>query len=411
MFSFVQNWFSPSVNPIGIDFGSDHLRMAQVQLDWADHKLLAAASTDVPSYAQSDFDARLDFFSEAVRELLTRGHFKARRAVLALPASLMYVQHVRLPKRDESKLKDAVRASVKGKLPIETDGALIRHIIAGDVDGGRNQEVIVLAAPREAVDKYLAACSRAKLDVVGMMVEPCALVDCFGHIHRRKIDASVVSMYIDLGASATRVTIARGQQILFARSIPLGAEEYNRAVAEAIGVSMADARLLRLKLAVAETGHAISHDPRNVSPVVEPPVDQNAAPIEAACSAMTARLIDALTACRTDHLATFSALPVQRLIFVGGEARQRSRCLRIAREMALTAQIGDPLIRMARASEIPIDTGIDRRLPQPAWAVAIGLSMGAPQQATSQDQPATAGVAVAADRSSTIADLSLKGAA
>ena len=33
MLSFVQGWLTPRCNPIGIDFGSDVLRLAQVQ--WA----------------------------------------------------------------------------------------------------------------------------------------------------------------------------------------------------------------------------------------------------------------------------------------------------------------------------------------------------------------------------------------
>jgi hypothetical protein len=44
--------------------------------------------------------------------------------------------------------------------------------------------------------------------------------------------------------------------------------------------------------------------------------------------------------------------------------------------MGLAAQVGDPLVRMGRISEIPIESGLDRRQPQPAWAVAIGLSFG-----------------------------------
>jgi hypothetical protein len=31
---------------------------------------------------------------------------------------------------------------------------------------------------------------------------------------------------------------------------------------------------------------------------------------------------------------------------------------------------------MGRISDISIDSGIDRRQPQPNWAVAIGLSLG-----------------------------------
>jgi hypothetical protein len=31
---------------------------------------------------------------------------------------------------------------------------------------------------------------------------------------------------------------------------------------------------------------------------------------------------------------------------------------------------------MAKTTEVGIESGIDRKQPQPAWAVALGLSMG-----------------------------------
>ena len=70
---------------------------------------------------------------------------------------------------------------------------------------------------------------------------------------------------------------------------------------------------------------------------------------------------------------------MKRLVFVGGGARQRSLCQSILPEgLGIGAQIGDPLVRMGRTAEVAPESGIDRRLPQPAWTVAIGLSMGTP---------------------------------
>jgi hypothetical protein len=36
------------------------------------------------------------------------------------------------------------------------------------------------------------------------------------------------------------------------------------------------------------------------------------------------------------------------------------------------------MCRMNKWCQLGIETGIDRRQPQPAWVVAIGLSMGPP---------------------------------
>ena len=43
---------------------------------------MAAASADVPSQARHDPAARMDFFVESVRDLLSVGKFRGREAVL-----------------------------------------------------------------------------------------------------------------------------------------------------------------------------------------------------------------------------------------------------------------------------------------------------------------------------------------
>ena len=374
MISFVQSWFAPKANPIGIDFGSETLRLAQVHTNGLEHSLFAAASADVPTFAQADWDTRLDFFAEAIPDLLAKGKFKGRSVVLSLPASLMFLQHLRVDKMEEGRLKQHIRQHAK--LPIDNSNSVIRHLIAGEFSQNLSpkQEVIVIAAARDAVNKYLAAAARAKLTVVGMKVEPVALVDCYSHVHLRKNDADITSLYVDLGGSGTRAVIAQGTHIYFARSLPGSTALYNDTIAERMGVSDADARLLRLKLALAESTEGLSRDPRNVSPVPETDKDNELEQVAAAEGDVTTQIVYELMRCVCDHEATFPTKRVQRLILVGGEARHRSICLQIAREMNLPAQIGDPLVRMARTSHIPITTGIDRRLPQPAWSVAVGLS-------------------------------------
>ena len=77
MLSFVQNIFAPKANPIGVDFGSDTLRLAQVQRisedpqsGSAEYKLLAAASADVPAAIRHDPAQRFKFFVQTARDLL-----------------------------------------------------------------------------------------------------------------------------------------------------------------------------------------------------------------------------------------------------------------------------------------------------------------------------------------------------
>src|SRR5438477_13039429 len=83
MFGFVKSFVASSANPIGVDFGSDCLRMAQVQIANGEPRIIAAASADVPSHVRNDANARASFVVETARDLLSPGGFKGTRAVLA----------------------------------------------------------------------------------------------------------------------------------------------------------------------------------------------------------------------------------------------------------------------------------------------------------------------------------------
>ena len=231
MFGFLKT-LATNACPIGVDFGSDCLRMAQVQVADGEPRIIAAASADVPSHVRNDPAARASFFVETAKDLLAQGKFKGRQAVLALPAAQMFIQHLRVPKMDDEALKKALPWEARGKLPIDPTQAVLRHTVAGEIyhDSEPKDEVILMAAARDTVNALLSSAAKAKFDVVGMNVEPMAIVDCFGHVYRRKADQKSVSFFIDIGWKSTRAIIAEGSHILFARTIPVGGEHLNRAV-------------------------------------------------------------------------------------------------------------------------------------------------------------------------------------
>lgn len=394
MLGFVQTLFAPKPGPIGIDFGTDVVRMAQVQCDGSDHHLIAAAIAEVPAPIRRNVAARMEFFTATVRDLLVQGKFRGRTAVLGLPSAWTFVRHLRTAKMDEAALKKALPDEAVGKLPIDPGESLLRHIVAGEVyqDQEPKTEVILIAAVRANVDALLHAAAKAKLDVTGMTVEPSAMVDCFGHVYRRKTDATATNCFLDIGSSGTRVIVARSGRILFMRSVVIGGEALNAAVADALKVHPDDARILRQKLTHAQgkagdrgTSSNLAEEATDCSslainstarPVALSPDSGISSHIEAAMKGPLDKIVEELRMCRRYHEATFPSVPVDRIIFGGGEARSRFVCQYIARAMGLPAQLGDPMVRLSRSGTIGIESGIDRRQPQPAWSVALGLTMG-----------------------------------
>jgi type IV pilus assembly protein PilM len=356
----------------------------------------------------------------------------------------MYIQHLRIPRMDDEALKKALPWEARGKIPIDPSHALLRHTVAGEIyqDSEPKDEVILMAAARETVNSLLSAAAKAKLDVLGMNVEPMAIVDCFNHIYRRKVDQTSINLFVDIGFKSSRAIIAEGSKIVFARTIPVGGEHLNRAVAQALGIGAEEAKLLRVKLcqaqpsldehrarqeisgtqttetpaaegaaaaAAATEGFALLNasvsaasktqssgavgvaDRRGTATLTAPaspavsrapkgklPADlaEQIVLVEEAIHEPLVRLIEELGLCRRYYEATFQNKPVEKLIFVGGEAKQRTLCHHIASEMSLAAQVGDPLVRMGRTTEVGIESGMDRRQAQPGWSVAIGLTLG-----------------------------------
>ncbi len=415
MFGFVKTLFAARPGPIGIDLGTDTIRLAQCTQDGNDWQLSAAACTDVPAGVRDTAESLTSFTIEALRELLAQAKFKGREAILCVPSSELIIQHIRMPRLDDSETKKTLPWELNGKLPLDPQHAVLRHLIAGElqVNNEPKNEVVVMATPKSVVSHLLQIASKAKLDVIGMNVEPKSIVDCFSHVYRRKSDADLTSCYIDIGARTTRVTIARGSHIIFARAISIGGDTFSQAVAASMGIGFEQAKLLRIKLAAtpisrpepivsrptqepvetdespsenhsfALLGLAPKPDRRHeiepvaiVMPAIPDDLAMQQKQVDSACENLVIQLCDELNLCRRYCESTFAQFPVDRLIFIGGEARQRTMCLQIAQKLGLAAQLGDPLVRMGKTTDVGTESGIDPRQPQPAWAVALGLSMG-----------------------------------
>ncbi len=346
--------------PIGVDLGSASVKMAQLRQTGQTLELVAAGAVELP-HDRVPFDKRTQLLTQSVRTILRSNDFKTRNCVLSLPAEVTFVHHVKIPKLPKSQVAGAVEWELQGKLPYPVEQAVIRHIIAGDAfgEGEPKQEVIVVAAPKATLHACLSIARRAKLEVTAINVEPCALVECFTRLFPESAGTPRTMLYIDMGAVSTQVVISHGNRIVFARNLLEGGEQLDQTVAEGLGLPVEQAHTVRRDLARGD-------------------LDADA---ENELVRLLARSLDGLTGeltqCLRYYESVFRSQPVERVIFLGGEAYDKRLCQAIAQRLNLPAQIGDPLVRIERAQGAGAAAGLTRREPQPDWAVAVGLSLGA----------------------------------
>jgi len=347
--------------PVGIDLGTGSVKLAQLRRADGELELSAVASSEVPFECRSDPRAKLAFLAQSLPGLLRSGGFSGRECVLSLPATETFVQHVKVANLPPDRLAGALRSELRGKSPFDPADAVIRHVVAGQTygDGEVGLEVIVLAAARGVIEGYLSVARKAKLRVRALNVEPCAILECFARLFRREGDSKKVTLFLDLGRAVTQVVVAHGARLVFARNVPLGAEQVERAMGTILGMTEDQMRGARLAEALARAPEAEA--------------DRLYEALAPALSAMS----EEISRCLRYYESVFTSRPVERVLFLGGQALDRRFCQRLAQGLNLPGQIGDPLARIKSSRTAAEEGRLDRRHPQPAWAVAVGLSLGA----------------------------------
>ena len=370
--------------PIGVDVGSASVTLAQLRLGDHYYQLISAASAEL-DWAVADGAAgtepaaadRESALVDTIRRLLSQNVFKGPQCILSLPACDAFVQHLKIPKDSYETLEELDRA-VRWELvtrtphfagnPAEANDAVVRHVMIGHEvyeDGQPKDEAIAFCVTQATMQRYLDVTRQAKLQVVGVSVESCAIVECFSRLFRRAADIERTFMFVDLGASSTQVVISQGPRLLFARNLDHGGRNLDAAVADATGATPAEAHEMRIK---ARQANADEQDRQHLQQCMEAPL--------AELAAMMGQCLDYYESVIGDR-------HMERVVFVGGGAYDRWLCNELALRLNLPGQIGNPLLGVRSAGGSAAgqadgrDGGAGAAVSRPDWTVAVGLSVGA----------------------------------
>ncbi len=348
--------------PIGVDLGTSAVKMVQMRRNNGQTELFAAAHADVPSDFRNDAGKMRGFQARCIRDLLKSHGFKGRQCTFSVPAADTFVQHVKIAKMLPKELDKALQWELEGKLPFNYKDAIIRRVIVERVqnENDSEQEVIIIAISRQSAEAYLKMAGIGKIEVVAMHVEPFAILECFTRLCRQNSS----TLFLDIGCTYTQVVIAHGPKLVFARNLLFGADRIDSDVSKSLGMDVEEVKSIRRKVSDPETSAATEADRL----------------YEAVSETLTVG-VDEITKCLRYYDSIFPSRPVERAIFLGGQAKDKRLCQDIARQLNLPSQIGAPLAKIKHAENAGIgsENGPDvrDRVAQPEWAVAVGLSLGA----------------------------------
>lgn len=310
--------------PVGVDLGSGYLRMAQLGTNGQGPFLVSAGLRAKPESIQHRSPAWQHWAIDAIKEIWHEAGFKGKEIVTALPSDDLFIDPIKVPRTTLDRLSETALPKVQKRLPFSADNAIIQYIVIEQPDAkGPDADVLVIAAERETVNRYLAIYEKAGLSVAGISIWPAALIQSYSNFFcRRQNEQNHIAILLDVGTNHTNVVICRGGSLLFARVISIGYAQLNE-------------------------------------------------------SQMGQRLLGEIDAC----IRYFESLPgsgsIERMVFLAGSGTSSALCEKIAelaRQMQVAAQIGDVLCA------VEMNHGpacmVDRRNSRVDWAMAFGLSLG-----------------------------------
>ena len=214
---------------IGLDIGSHSIKLVGLQMTSKGPFLTHVGIKEIP-YGEQREDPT--FVSEAVKALFREAGLKPGKVNLTVSDPSIHIRRMTLPFMPKSELREAVRWEMKSHLPFPVESAQIDYLIVGEITDKdlKRLDLIVVACPRQLIDRSLAIAEGAGLRPIHLGVGPIALwnlLSVLGHFEQEGVSALV-----DLGAGKTGIYLFQDGILQFTREVTPGGMDLTRAIME-----------------------------------------------------------------------------------------------------------------------------------------------------------------------------------
>lgn len=225
---------------VGLDIGSHSIKLIELGFDRQMVTLLAAGSTPTPPKAlASNVPGDQEAVAIAIKKLLKDTGCHLRSVNIALPESQVFTRVIEVPQLSERELSSAIKWEAEQYIPLPLDQVNIDFSILRDskATGTNKMEVLLVAAPKALLEKYLTILELAEVTTENAETEIIASARALA----RSASTVKTAMIVSLGAQTTDLAILRSGILAFTRSISAGGEALSRAVAQGLDFNLVQA--------------------------------------------------------------------------------------------------------------------------------------------------------------------------
>ena len=333
---------------VGIDIGTKTIKVVELENEGSSYSLLASG---VVGYSGTTIDKITDekelvSIAQIVKKLCAETKISSKEVVISIPEPLAFTRTIKFPPLTDSEIASAIKWEAEQYIPIPVSEAIIQHSIlkrsGSPTDGG--VIVLLVAAPRVIVEKYVKVIQLAGLTPIAVETELIALSRSLAPLDKTVLMA-------DLGGTSTNLAIADKGLLSFSRSLPIAGDAFTRAVSQSLSITPQQAEEYKKTYGLSSS--------------------QLEGKIKGALDSVVRLVVDEIKKAVNFYLTQEKGQNPTTLIISGGSSGMPQIMSALSNMIGMEVLVGNPF------SRIKVDPAFAQKLAPyaPLYSVAVGLAM------------------------------------
>ena len=174
------------------------------------------------------------------------GRLDSNYVIASLPESKSFVRVIQIPLMSDAEAESAIPFEAESFIPLPIEQVYLDWQKLGTV--GDKMNILIIASPKEFVDKYLDILDQAELRPVALEVESQSC-------HRALIEKNSTETVLIVDAQTFRSNLIMVEEgkLQFTSSVPIAGNAFTESIARILGVSSSKAEEIKKKVGIANT--------------------------------------------------------------------------------------------------------------------------------------------------------------
>jgi type IV pilus assembly protein PilM len=210
----------------GLDIGRSFIKVVEVSVNGNMRTLKAAGSILCPAGGmQSESPLDLSKVSDTIKACVEKAKVDIDGCAVSLIESQVVSRLIQLPNLTDKELSAAISWEAEQYIPLPLKDVNLQYKVVKRAEGATGKlDVLLTAAPKRVIEKYLNVVRNAGLKPVALETESAALTRAYVK------PADPTSIIVSMGALSTELIVASNGNVLFTRSIATGGATLTRAI-------------------------------------------------------------------------------------------------------------------------------------------------------------------------------------